>query len=297
MALAARVRVILVGFVCFSSIFFSAHGLEAQQQTLAANPASTTGARPDAWKLYFPPLARVPGSSHMDPSNLDRASHDPALSEVASLRPESALRWRRVSPTAQQPDGPVLYTLIIRSSATANFVPKISPNYSLTNSLILDNGASVNIGALSIAADGTISFKSGQTFPGTGPGTITGVTAGTRLTGGGTSGSVSLALDAPTTTFLNSFGQAPGYGLSSPTGAANYCIVGQLLLFTFTPNGLTSLVPADGRLLPIAGNTALFSLLGTTFGGDGSTNFAVPDMRKLAPNNMTYSICVSGVFP
>jgi hypothetical protein len=233
----------------------------------------------------------------MDPSSFDRASHDAASSEVASLRPESALRWRRVSPTAQQPDGPVLYTLIIRSSATANYVPKISPNYSLTNSLIFDNGASVNIGALSIAADGTISFKSGQIFPGTGPGTITGVTASTRLTGGGTSGAVSLALDAPTTTFLDSFGQAPGWGLGSPTAAANYCIVGQLLVFTFTPNGLTSLVPADGRLLSIAGNTALFSILGTTFGGDGSTNFAVPDMRKLAPNNMTYSICTAGIFP
>jgi microcystin-dependent protein len=38
-------------------------------------------------------------------------------------------------------------------------------------------------------------------------------------------------------------------------------------------------------------------MLGTIFGGDGVNNFAVPDMRKLAPNNMTYSICVSGVFP
>src|SRR5579859_8050384 len=97
------------------------------------------------------------------------AADDPATSEMASLHPQAGLRWQRVSPTAQQPDGPVLYTIIIRSSATANFVPKISANYTLTNSLIFDNGASVSIGNLSIAADGTISFKSGQTFPGTGP--------------------------------------------------------------------------------------------------------------------------------
>ena len=36
---------------------------------------------------------------------------------------------------------------------------------------------------------------------------------------------------------------------------------------------------ADGQLLPIAGNEALFNLLGTTYGGDGETNFALPDLR------------------
>jgi len=35
----------------------------------------------------------------------------------------------------------------------------------------------------------------------------------------------------------------------------------------------------DGQLLPISSNTALFSLLGTTFGGDGRTTFALPDLR------------------
>jgi trimeric autotransporter adhesin len=44
-------------------------------------------------------------------------------------------------------------------------------------------------------SDGTINFAPGQTFPGTGDGTITGVTAGTDLTGGGTSGNVTLKLD------------------------------------------------------------------------------------------------------
>ncbi|MFK7950784.1 MAG: phage tail protein [Saprospiraceae bacterium] len=35
----------------------------------------------------------------------------------------------------------------------------------------------------------------------------------------------------------------------------------------------------DGQLLPISGNSALFSLLGTTYGGDGRTTFALPDLR------------------
>jgi len=38
-----------------------------------------------------------------------------------------------------------------------------------------------------------------------------------------------------------------------------------------------------GQILPIAQNTALFSLLGTTFGGNGQTTFALPDLRSRAP--------------
>jgi hypothetical protein len=48
---------------------------------------------------------------------------------------------------------------------------------------------------LKISSKGIFTFASGQTFPGTGPGTITGVIAGTDLTGGGTSGNVALKLD------------------------------------------------------------------------------------------------------
>ncbi|WP_188055184.1 phage tail protein [Sphingosinithalassobacter sp. CS137] len=39
----------------------------------------------------------------------------------------------------------------------------------------------------------------------------------------------------------------------------------------------------DGQLLPIAQNTALFSLLGTTYGGNGKSNFALPDLQGRAP--------------
>jgi microcystin-dependent protein len=39
----------------------------------------------------------------------------------------------------------------------------------------------------------------------------------------------------------------------------------------------------DGQILPIANNTALFSIIGTTYGGDGRTTMALPDMRGRAP--------------
>lgn len=47
--------------------------------------------------------------------------------------------------------------------------------------------------------------------------------------------------------------------------------------FNFAPRGWAK---CDGQLLPISQNTALFSLLGTTFGGDGRTTFALPDLRS-----------------
>jgi microcystin-dependent protein len=56
-------------------------------------------------------------------------------------------------------------------------------------------------------------------------------------------------------------------------------------------------LPADGSLLPIIGNQDLFQLIGTSFGGDGKTNFALPDLRPFAPEGLQYAICVEGIFP
>ena len=50
--------------------------------------------------------------------------------------------------------------------------------------------------------------------------------------------------------------------------------------FNFAPTGWAF---CDGQLLPKSQNTALFSLFGTTYGGDGISNFALPDMRGSAP--------------
>ena len=51
----------------------------------------------------------------------------------------------------------------------------------------------------------------------------------------------------------------------------------RLVAFNFPPRGWAN---CDGQLLPISSNTALFSLLGTTYGGDGRTTFALPDLRS-----------------
>ena len=58
--------------------------------------------------------------------------------------------------------------------------------------------------------------------------------------------------------------------------------VGQLLLvgFSFAPEGWAF---CDGRLLPISQYDVLYSLLGTTYGGDGQTTFGLPDLRGRAP--------------
>lgn len=54
----------------------------------------------------------------------------------------------------------------------------------------------------------------------------------------------------------------------------------RLMSFGFAPRGWAL---CNGQLLPINQNQALFSLLGTTFGGDGRVNFALPDMRGRTP--------------
>lgn len=58
--------------------------------------------------------------------------------------------------------------------------------------------------------------------------------------------------------------------------------IGEIMMFAgnFAPTGWAL---CNGQLLSIAQNTALFSLLGTTYGGNGQTTFALPDLRGRAP--------------
>jgi len=54
----------------------------------------------------------------------------------------------------------------------------------------------------------------------------------------------------------------------------------RIMSFVFAPQGWAL---CNGQLLPINQNQALFSLLGTTYGGDGRVNFALPDLRSRVP--------------
>lgn len=80
------------------------------------------------------------------------------------------------------------------------------------------------------------------------------------------------------TPLLAAFGLLGVTGLSAPEADAQERYLGEIITFggNFCPRGM---MKAEGQLLPIAQNTALFSLYGTFYGGDGRTTFALPDLR------------------
>jgi microcystin-dependent protein len=64
--------------------------------------------------------------------------------------------------------------------------------------------------------------------------------------------------------------------------------------FNFAPAGW---LPCDGRLLQIVDHPALFSLLGTTYGGDGLHAFGLPKLAPVGPAGPNYFIAVAATFP
>lgn len=72
-------------------------------------------------------------------------------------------------------------------------------------------------------------------------------------------------------------------------------LLGAVYLFAgnFAPKGYAM---CDGQLLPISQNTALFSILGTTYGGDGVSTFALPKLAAPA-TGLNYVIAVNGIYP
>jgi microcystin-dependent protein len=74
-------------------------------------------------------------------------------------------------------------------------------------------------------------------------------------------------------------------------------LLGSLLLvpYDYTP---AEFAECDGKLMSIDKNLALFSLLYTKFGGNGKTDFALPDARRREPiKGLTYVIAIEGIFP
>jgi microcystin-dependent protein len=71
--------------------------------------------------------------------------------------------------------------------------------------------------------------------------------------------------------------------------------IGQILLlpFNFAPRGWAL---CDGQILQISQNTALFSLLGTNFGGNGQTTFALPKLAGPSAG-VAYYIALQGIYP
>ena len=105
----------------------------------------------------------------------------------------------------------------------------------------------------------------------------------------------SATLPASLTAFAAILGtQSPYQGFIDANGGT--CTLGDIILSVDGYFGGNATI-ANGQILPINTNSALFSILGTRFGGNGTSNFALPDLRAATPAGLAYSICVAGIFP
>ena len=87
------------------------------------------------------------------------------------------------------------------------------------------------------------------------------------------------------------------FGTDTNQGAAGNSWEGTMGQIILSAGSVVNGLPCNGQILSISQYSPLFALLGTKFGGDGSTTFALPDLRDVAPNGLTYSIVIEGVFP
>jgi len=86
---------------------------------------------------------------------------------------------------------------------------------------------------------------------------------------------------------------------ATPTLAGEYPFIAEIMIFAgnFCPRGYAAM---NGQLLPINQNQALFSLLGTNYGGDGRVNFGLPTAKPIftaTGATMTQCIALQGIFP
>jgi len=94
-------------------------------------------------------------------------------------------------------------------------------------------------------------------------------------------------------TKLAKFGTNAGLAANG-NASVGACVVGEIKLYAGSVAGA---LPANGQVLNISAASALFALIGNKFGGDGTSTFALPDLRGAAPNGLTYAICTAGIFP
>jgi hypothetical protein len=124
-----------------------------------------------------------------------------------------------------------------------------------------------------------------EVTPGTGNASATRRTFLRRLgVGAGAAAAVGAALPA--------VAREPG----APFGSEPF--IGEITMFAgnFAPRGWAF---CEGQTLPISGNDALFSILGTTYGGDGRKTFGLPDLKKQENRlgGVRHIIAVQGIYP
>lgn len=73
--------------------------------------------------------------------------------------------------------------------------------------------------------------------------------------------------------------------------------IGTICLFPYSFD-IYGFTQCKGQLLPISGNEMLYSIIGTTYGGNGISTFNLPDLTKAVPDaNMMYYIATVGSYP
>src|SRR5712692_10608738 len=192
------------------------------------------------------------------------AQTEPHPLQLASLRPQQELRWHRLSPNSENPDGPVLYQLLFNASGTPGTIAKFDSNpRHLANSLITDNGSIVAIGSLSIDNTGLITFKSGQSFllpaaVGDVSGTFPNLTV-TKLQG------IAVANTAPVSGQVLGF-NGTTWAPATLSGGGTVTSVGSGLGLSGGPITTSGMLAIDANVVPQLGAANSFSGL-NLFGG------------------------------
>ena len=188
-------------------------------------------------------------------------------------------------------------------------------NPAATLNLLYDASGPASETGLSVNANGTINWAAGQTFPGSGAGSITGITAGTGLTGGGTSGTVTLNLASNTCGAGSALTALPfacssfaGVGANSFTGSQN--VAGTVTATAFSGDGsaltgvkavsaatattATSATTAATATAAISATTAATATNALALGGNAPSFYAITGANTFTANQTMPGLTVSG---
>lgn len=216
-------------------------------------------------------------------------------SAYAALLPKNSVG------TAQLKNGAVTSAKLRNNSVTASKVR----SHSLTNAKLANSAVTISPGT-GLTGGGSVALgRSGALSVAPG-----GIGTSQLANGSVTTAQFAAGAEAPNAAQL---GGAPpsayassglfGSPVATNVGGASdtSCVVGEIKLLAGNQYP-TDWHLADGSLLSISSNVALFSLLGTSYGGNGTTTFALPDLRGAEPKGhgpagVNYFICTSGLFP
>lgn len=295
-----------------ANLFVNANGTALLQFDLSSLPTTTTASQIASAKLKLY-VNRVNTSGSFNVTTLTSPWSESTVTYANFANPlplGSAVATAVQVTTAQQ------FIVLDITAAVQTWVAGTTPNYGIaitTSSadVVFDSKESDET-SHAAHLDITVTSQGPVGPSGTiGIGTTTTGAAGTNasVTNTGTSSSAVLNFTIP----KGATGSQGPAGPTGPSGTAGIfgtndfsfsqgntagasCTLGSIMLNVSTIYG-SNYLPADGRLLAIETNTPLFSLIGVNYGGNGTSNFGLPNLTAAAPNGTSYLICVTGVFP